>query len=265
MKRILCSALVTLLPTVSVAFESMDCLILPSREISLGATVPGLLAEVLVDRGDRVIAGQVVAQLRSDVQEASLALAKSQAANPAALKAAEARLAFEEQELQRAQDLLRRRVIAQQVMDERNTAYQIRLRELEEAQANAELAALEVNLAESELEIRRIRSPIDGVVTAREKDPGEYLRDDGSVLTIVQLNPLRVEVFLPQERYGAVAIGDEVEISSEAMPGKVMKARVELLDPIIDPSSATFGLRLSLQNPGADILSGIRCRARFDE
>lgn len=263
MKRILCAFLIALAPTGLMAFESEDCLILPSREIALGATVPGLLAEVTVDRGDRVTAGQVVARLRSDVQEASLALAKTRAASPAGLKAAEARLAFEEGELQRARDLLRRRVIAQQVMDERSTAYQIRLRELEEAQANAELAVLEVALAEAELEIRRIRSPIDGVVTAREKDPGEYLRDDGSVLTVVQLDPIRVEVFLPQDRYGSVAVDDEVTIRSEVLADRSLRATVVLIDPIIDPSSATFGLRLSIPNPDLALLSGIRCTARF--
>ena len=263
MRRILCAALIGLLPMAAQAFESADCLILPSREIELGATVPGLLAEVTVDRGDRVVVGQVVAQLRSDVQEASLALARSQAANPAALKAAETRLAFEEQELQRAQDLLRRRVIAQQVMDERNTAYQIRLRELEEAQANAELARLDVALAEAELEIRRIRSPIDGVVTARAKDPGEYLRDDGSVLTIAQLDPLRVEVFLPQNRYGTVAPGDKITVVSEAMPDRKIEATVVLVDPIVDPSSATFGLRLTIENSSLDLIAGVRCTASF--
>ena len=263
MKRTLCSALFAFLPLAAQAFESTDCLILPSREIELGAIVPGLLADVTVDRGDQVKAGQIVAELRSDVQEASLALAKAQAANPAALMAAEARLAFEEQELQRAEDLLRRRVIAQQVMDERNTAFQIRLRELEEAQANAELAALDVKLAEAELEIRRIRSPIDGVVTARAKDPGEYLRDDGSVLTIAQLDPLRIEVFLPQSRYGAVALGDRVAVVTNAMPDREIEATVTLVDPIIDPSSATFGLRLITANPELELLSGVRCTALF--
>ena len=263
MRHLLYTVLIALAPGLATAFESSDCLILPGREIELGAAVPGLLAEVAVDRGDRVQAGQIVARLRSDIQEANLALAMARASSPAALKAADARLEFEAQELQRAKDLLRRKVIAQQVMDERNTSYQIRLRELEEAQLNAELAALEVEMAEAELEVRRLRSPIDGVVTARSKDAGEYLRDDGSVLTIAQLDPLRVEVFLPQQEYGRLSPGDPVALVPETRDSTPLDARVERVDPAIDASSATFGVRLSVPNPNLDLISGVRCLAKF--
>ena len=263
MIRALFCLFLILAPGVASAFESSDCLILPGREIELGSAVPGLLAEVAVDGGDRVVAGQIVARLRSEIQEANLALAKARASSPAALKAAEARLDFEAQELQRAKDLLRRKVIAQQVMDERNTSYQIRLRELEEAQQNAELAALEVAMAEAELEVRRLRSPIDGVVTARSKDAGEYLRDDGSVLTIAQLDPLRVEVFLPQQEYGRLSLGDTVALLAVTRDSAPIDATVERIDPSIDASSATFGVRLSVPNPNLDLISGVRCLARF--
>lgn len=262
MKRLLLSVLLAL-PVPALAFEATDCLVLPSKEIEVGATVPGLLADVMFDRGDRVKAGEIVATLRAEVQEALLALARARAASPASLSAAEVRLAFAEQELKRADDLLRRRVISQQQADERRTAFEIRKREYEEAATDAELARLDVVRAEAELEVRRIRSPIDGVIIARSRDPGEYLRDDGSVVTVARLDPLHVEVFLPQERYGQVAAGDVVLVSTELDRDARREAVVEVVDLVMDASSATFGVRLSMPNPDLAVVGGIRCTADF--
>lgn len=255
--------LLTVLAAPAAAFESSDCLILPSSEIELGATVPGLLAEVSVDRGDQVNAGQIVALLRSEIQEATLKLAVARAENEAGLKAAEARLNFERQELERAEGLLKRRVIAQQAMDERRTAYQVRLRELEEAQADAGLAKLEVLRAEAELEVRRIRSPISGIVIERSRDAGEYLRDDGSVLKVAQLDPLHVEVFLPQKMYPKMKSGDTIPIRLDLGTTGLREATITVIDPVIDAASATFGVRMELPNPGLEVIAGIRCTAEF--
>ncbi len=263
MKHSLVAIVVATVATQATAFESSDCLILPGREVAIGATIPGLLAEVFVDRGDEVRAGQIVAKLRTEVQEAILAISKARASNMAPLETARARLRFAEEEFKRAETLTKRRVISQQVMDERLTAYQIRLREVEEAEAEAAMAALEVVRAEVELLVRHIQSPIDGVVTDRALDPGEYLRDDGNVITVSQLDPLRVEVFLPQAAYPKLSVGDPVQITSVDFGGSKMTATISVIDPVIDAASATIGVRLELSNPDYEIIAGTRCIADF--
>ncbi len=126
------------------------------------------------------------------------------------------------------------------------------------------LSQLDLERAEAELEIRKIRAPIDGVVSERSLDPGEYLRDDGKVVTIVQLDPLRVEVFLHQDYYDKVSVGDMVSVRPQLFGDAEHIAIIEVIDPVIDAASATFQVRLSLPNPDRRITSGVRCVATFD-
>lgn len=245
------------------AVESADCLVLPGSTIEIGGTIPGQIASVSVDVGDVVAAGQIVASLRTEVQEAVLALAALRATNSAAIDAARARFDYEVKALARSERLRKRGILPASDTEERETAYEIRRRELEEAETELELARLDLLRAEAELEIRRIRSPIDGVVAERHLDPSEYLRDDGKVLTIVSLDPLRVDVFLPQAEYRSIAFGARVMIETEMLEGEEVAGRVAAIDKVIDAASATFRVRLSLPNPDGRIVAGTRCTAKF--
>ena len=245
--------------------ESRDCLVLPSKSVDLGGTIPGQLSGVFADIGDRVTEGQIVASLRTEVQEAVLAVAQLRATNRAPVEAAIARLEYEAQELERSETLRDRGVTTLASAQERQTAHKIRLRELEEAEMDLELSKLDLERAQAELEIRKIRSPIDGIVADRMLDAGEYLRDDGNVVTIVDLDPLRVEVFLPQTHYAKIAGGDPVMVVPDLSDGSARMAVVEAIDAVIDPASATFRVRLDLPNPDGDVIAGVRCTASFGE
>jgi RND family efflux transporter MFP subunit len=245
------------------AFENSDCLILPGQIVDLGGTIPGQLAMVSVDIGDRVTKDQIIASLRTEVQDAVMELATLRSTNLAAVEVARARLDFEQQELDRSESLKLRGVISDADMGVRQTAYQIRKEELKEAEMELSLSRLDLERAEAELEIRKIRAPIDGVISERSLDPGEYLRDDGNVVTIVQLDPLRVEVFLHQDYYDQVAVGDTVSVRPQLFGNVEYTAVITVIDPVIDAASATFQVRLSLPNPDGRITSGVRCVATF--
>ncbi|MCL7466541.1 efflux RND transporter periplasmic adaptor subunit [Phaeovulum sp. NW3] len=261
--RRLVLAVCTLLPLQAGAAESPDCLILPGTTIDLGGAIPGQLAEVAVDLGARVSKGQVVASLNTSVQQAVLDLAALRARNHAQIDAARARLDFEDKQLSRSTELRARGVVAQSDSDERATAYEVRKRELEAAEMEFELAQLDLARAEAEFEVRRIRSPIDGIIAERHLDPGEYLRDDGKIVTIVSLDPLRVDVFLPQAAYPEIHLGQLAEITPEGPGGAPASAHVTAFDQTIDAASATFRVRLELPNPDRRIIAGTRCNARF--
>ncbi|MES2845409.1 MAG: efflux RND transporter periplasmic adaptor subunit [Pseudomonadota bacterium] len=243
--------------------DSTDCLILPGMTIDVGGTIPGQIASVDVDIGSVVQKGQVIASLRTEVQEAVLALASLRATNSAPIDAARARLAYEVTELARSEKLREKGVATDADSEERRTAHEIRKRELEEAQLEFQLARLDLVRAEAELEIRRIRAPIDGIVADRHLDPGEYLRDDGKVVTIVSLDPLSVEVFLPQQAYRTITPGQQVRIRPE-LDDHPLVATVKAVDSVVDAASATFRVRLELPNRDRSIVSGIRCVATFD-
>lgn len=252
-----------MMATPAAAFDSSDCLVLPAEEIRLGAPIPGQLSAVFVDRGEAVQKGQIIARLSSDVEEASLELARLRAANDSAVKTARTRLDYEATQRDRAKALSDRNVVSDQILEEREANYIIRQRELEEALVRLNEAQVEVRRAEALVAVRTIRSPIAGIVLERALDPGEYLRDDGHVVTLVQTNELRIEVFLPQDTRALLSVGDTARVEPELPRGAARDAVIEVIDPVIDPASGTYGVRLRLDNRDGALLAGVRCAASF--
>ncbi|MEP7221160.1 MAG: efflux RND transporter periplasmic adaptor subunit [Novosphingobium sp.] len=236
-----------------------DCLIEPSQVVKVNSGVEGVIAAIYVDRGDVVHRGQVVAQLRADVDQASLAAAQAKAGNVYTERAAASRAVY--------LDAVRKR-------SEQIGQYLAR-DNVEEAQANARAAAEERNAAQQERRVaqlesvqhsrilgeKTVRSPVNGIVTERAMSPGEYRGSDAShILTVAQVDPLNVEVFAPIAQLGSVSIGQSVKIFPEQPVGGEYVARIKVIDRVFDAASGTFGMRLELPNPGNRLPAGLRCR-----
>src|SRR5262245_12553024 len=156
-----------------------DCLIQPKMVLKLGTPVPGLISEVLVDRGAIVKKGDVVARLESGVEEAAVALAQARADNESTVRSNLAKLEFQKRKEERAKQLRKNDNISVAAADEAETASRVAQSELDEAQVNLQLSKLELTRAAEVLRQRTIRSPINGVVTTRALGPGEYAFDQG--------------------------------------------------------------------------------------
>ena len=131
------------------------------------------------------------------------------------------------------------------------------------ATSNTELslrkAAYEIDhRAETALDRRRICSPIDVVVVARLRNPGEYIEDQ-PLLRIVKLDPLHVEAILPMRLFGKIRPGMLASVTPEHDEIANLTATVELVDPMGDAASGTFGVRLKLPNPDRTIPAGLKC------
>ena len=84
-----------------------------------------------------------------------------------------------------------------------------------------------------------------------------------SVLTLAQIHPLRVEVFVPTAYYGQIQVGSHAEVRPEQPIGGIHIARVIVVDHVHDAASGTFGVRLTLPNPQLAVPAGIRCNVTF--
>ncbi len=89
------------------------------------------------------------------------------------------------------------------------------------AQAQAELQALQV-----QIERLTVRAPISGVVLTRSIEPGEVMLAGGSALTLARLDSLTITVYLPEDRYGQVRLGDAAEVRVDSYPGETFAATV---------------------------------------
>ncbi|WP_158537642.1 efflux RND transporter periplasmic adaptor subunit [Bradyrhizobium sp. MOS003] len=148
-------------------------------------------------------------------------------------------------------------------LDEIESDFGVASQDLREAQANLRIALLEVLRAEEVLKLRSVRSPIDGVVAERNLLGGEYAYDQAPIMTIAQINPLNVEVFVPIALYGTIKVGMEAAVTGEAPVSGRYVAKVEVIDPLIDARSGTFGIRPLLPNPDNKLPAGLRCKVEF--
>jgi RND family efflux transporter MFP subunit len=244
----------------------IPCLIEPHQQIKLATPVPGVLQDVLVERGDHVRKGQLLARLESAVEEADVASAEIRARDDSSLREKMARMDFTESKRSR---LDRLHASSQYVSP---TALEEAAADAKQAQAEVQSAATALRLAQVDLQHARgklgqrtILSPIDGVVTERPLGPGEYAFDQGHVLTVAEIDPLNIEAFLPISLYGSIKIGEVGEIRPEAPVGGLYRASVVVIDTVLDSRSSTFGVRLRLPNPDSQLPAGIRCTITLSE
>ena len=239
------------------------CLVEPNQLLKLAAPVTGVVNVVTVDRGDRVKKGQLLATLDYEVEEAAALIAQVRAANDTAIRSGRARLEFLKRKQARNEQLRTTDAVSFAAMDEAIADAKVAEATLREAELNLAMARLEARRSEGQLQQRRILSPVDGVVTERVLGPGEFRNDQAHILTVAELDPLRVETFLPIALYGSVRVGDKAEVSPEAPVGGRYTATVTVVDQVLDAASSTIGVRLELPNPEYRIPAGIHCRVRF--
>lgn len=242
--------------------DGIECMVEPMQTVVVSAPTPAVVASVFVDRGDSVKKQQVIALLESSVERASVAAARERAESVAELRAAEARVALERSLSERTEELLKEGVVASTEKEKRESARLVAEAELKRARENQAQAHLELEQALAFLELRTIRSPLDGVVVRRILHPGEYA-DPLQLMELAQIDPLRVELFAPVSMLGKIHTGMQGIISFEDPIRDERIAKVVVVDPVVDAASGTFGVRLILPNPERTLPAGIKCRARF--
>lgn len=243
--------------------EEFDCLIEPQQTVNLASPVVGVISRLDVDRGDAVVRGQVLGKIEDGVEAAALALARTRASNDAVIRSAEARLRYLRSEHERLQALEEKAVASKAALQKAEEEANVAAQQLEEAKLNKQIAGLQVTHAQEVLDQRVLRSPIDGVVVERVLVPGEYRNEQSPILKLAQIDPLRVEVFVPTAYYGRISVGTTAEVRPDAPIGGTHEATVDVVDHVLDAASDTFGVRLALPNPDTRLPAGIRCKVTF--
>ena len=243
-----------------------DCLLEPTQTVEVGSPVVGLLDKVLVRRGDQVTRGQVVATLESRAETATAALAHYKSNMAAPTRAAENKIEFAKKKFQRRRDMTAQNFMSGQERDEAESEMKLAESELQLAKENKEMAKLEWQQQSSQLNLRTIRSPFNGVVVSQLVYPGEIVEPGGqkkAILKLAQLDPLRVHVILPIAAFSKVKPGLNVDVMPEAPVGGRYVGKVKTVDKVIDAASGTFAVFLEIPNPKLELPAGLKCRAQF--
>lgn len=257
------AALISTVAQTSLA-EALDCTIQPSLEVEVTSPVEGILQDVLVNPGERVVEGQVLARLQSEVETASLAIARARAESQAGLQSAEGRYEFYRTRLDRARRLFERNATSAEELERAQTELIIAENDLETARTDLRFAALEVQRVEALLELKTVRSPFDGIVVQQLLDPGALVGDRAIILELANLDPLTVRTFAPVEIFPLVSASRSATVIPQAPFGTAIHAEIVHIDPAFDIASGTFGVELTLDNPDYRMPSGLRCTLEFN-
>ena len=243
------------------ADQRFDCLIEPLKVINVGSPVQGVIQSLAVERSQLINRGDVLAQIESGVEQASLAQAEVRARMDGEIKSRDADLELALQSKARIDELVERSMASSQQQDEAHAKVQVARMALQQAEERQTLAHLESKWAEKVLQRRTIRSPISGVVVEVQTNPGEFVYEN-PIMQVAQLDPLRVEVILPIEMFGTIEPGMLGVVFPE-IGGQSQSASITVIDRLMDPGSSTFGVRLELSNSDYAIPGGQRCEIAF--
>jgi membrane fusion protein (multidrug efflux system) len=211
------------------------------------ADTQGKVLNVMVERGQRVKMGAAVVQL--DVRSSALAAREAQAN----LASARAQRELAEQECGRTKQLLEKGAITRSEYDRQTTQCTSALEQVSAAEARTQMMMKSV--ADG-----IVRAPFDGVVTQRNVSPGEFVSPGKPLFTLVDDDPLKIELSVPEAEVRAIKEGQEVELAAVAAPDKVAKAKITRIGAEIGRTrSLIVEARIE---PGSGLVPGMFAEAR---
>ena len=186
----------------------------------------GRIQKLNVEVGDFVAKGQVLAEM-DKVQ----------------LEQAQLKLRNDETELERVRTLLSQGGISQADFDQLELAFNV---------SKSSCRNIEENTI--------LRSPVSGVITARNYDRGDMFTMGQPIYTVQQITPVKILVGISETDYTRAKKADTVSITADALPGKEFSGTVNRLYPTMDPATHTFNVEVTVPNTRRELRPGMYAR-----
>ncbi|HWS25368.1 MAG TPA: efflux RND transporter periplasmic adaptor subunit [Xanthomonadales bacterium] len=196
----------------------------------------GVVLEIMVEEGDKVVAGQVLARLDSDRQRLNM-------------KQSEANLRKLENDFKRQQEMIERKLISQDVYD--RSRY-----DLDTQRASYDIAKLELSYTE-------IRAPIGGVVSKRNVKVGNLIQLNQPLFKIDDFDPLEAMINVPEREMRLIKADQPVQMLVDALPDSVFAGSVARVSPVVDAATGTFRVVAQFKDDSGKLRSGMFGRVRI--
>ncbi len=196
-----------------------------SQNVMLRPEVAGRVLSLGFADGARVRAGQVLVQMDDTLQRAEVQQTLAQ-------------LSVAKANHKRNQELVAQNFLAQRALDESSAALQV--------------ADAQFGLSCARLERMRLIAPFNGVVGIRNVNIGDYVKDGADLINLENIGSLYVDYRLPERFQAKVQLGQTIEVKLDAFAGRLFKAKVEAVDPLIDPNGRSIGVRAVLANTAGE-------------
>jgi multidrug efflux pump subunit AcrA (membrane-fusion protein) len=255
----------------------------------IGFQIAGRVARVLVEEGRHIRTGQLIAELDATDYQYGLQASEGQAGvaqagrdkaqtgtRPEELE--QARAAYEKAEFdyQRYRQLYERKSMAPVDFAKVEAAYRAAKAQYEMAQNGArkedraaadsavKQAQAQVGVSRKRVSDTRLVSPIDGIIARRSIDPGEIVNAGMPVFSIMNLNPARVRVGIPEADIGKISVGQHARITIPALEESAFSGTVELVGVAADPNSRTFTAKIAVPNRSLQLKAGMIAEASIE-
>ncbi len=203
---------------------------LRSRQaVMLRPEVAGRVKEIGFSDGAFVRRGQLLVQLDDTLQRAEI-------------RQAQAQVSIAQANFKRNQDLVAQSFVTQRVLDE--------------SAASLQVAEAQLSLGCARLMRMAIVAPFDGTVGLRNVNLGDYVKDGADLVNLEDTGSMYVDFRLPERFQGRLRVRQPVELQLDAFPGRVFRATVEAIDPLLDVNGRSVGVRAVLPNSSGEPAQG---------
>src|SRR6266545_3003908 len=242
------------------------------RQATVSAKITGKVTEVLIEEGQRVAEGAVLARLDDTEAKAQLTLARAQLAAARSQEGEiRAQLAQAERDHARQQELHARQLVAAQSLDAALAQRDMLRARLANNVEQVRVAGESVSVAQVQLDNTVIRAPFSGVVIAKAAQPGEMISPISAgggftrtgIGTIVDMDSLEVQVDVNEAFINRVAPDQRVEATLNAYPDWKIPGAVIAIIPTADRSKATVKVRISIEKKDPRIVPDMGVRVGF--
>jgi RND family efflux transporter MFP subunit len=255
----------------------------------VAAETAGRVIGTPVERGTRVTAGAVLIRVSATEAEASLREAQ---ANEAQLEArlglttgqsfdplkvpdvlnAKAALDFAEADFGRIKALLEQKVVSQAEYDQRFTQVQAARQQYQTAQNGAQQSFRSLQAARARVDLARksaadtvVRAPFSGIVAERLVGTGDYVSRGMKVATVVRIDPVRVELTIPEQYLAQVKTGQPVRMTVDAYPNEVFTGKVRFVSPALKADQRALTVEAVAENADGRLKPGLFATALLQQ
>ncbi|HEV7986578.1 MAG TPA: efflux RND transporter periplasmic adaptor subunit [Steroidobacteraceae bacterium] len=242
------------------------------REATVSAQITGTLTQVLIEEGEQVQSGQVLARLDDTAQRAALAQAQAQLKAATALRAQyQAQLAQARRDLKRNQELVDADAVSRQTAEQAQTQVDTLVAQVTAQEKQQELAQAGIDGAAVQLGYTVIRAPFSGIIVAKAAQAGEIISPISAgggftrtgVGTIVDMDSLEIEVDVNEAYINRVQPRQGAQAVLDAYPDWTIPAHVIAIIPTADRSKATVKVRIGIDQKDPRILPDMGVRVSF--
>lgn len=200
------------------------------HQVTVNPELPGRVTKIFFQPGEKVKAGDPLVQLNDAPDRGDLANYQAQ------VRLAEITLA-------RSKELVKRQFTPQETVDQNQSQLD---------QMNALVQKTQAIIAE-----KLIRAPFSGQLGVRQIDLGQYLNAGAPIVTLTDLSMLFVNFTLPSQQRSEISVGQQVQVTSDAYPGRDFTAKVTTIEPQLSPDTRTIAVQATMANPDDKLLPGM--------